>query len=120
MNILWLRVFFSCACAWENGLFPKGSQPSSDVAEETGFESIQLQRLPAVTMATTVYVCVYKSEALQKGKSRWDSGPHRGEASSIVSVDTAGEVVGVVDGMLMEEFLPACSCFLMKYVMKTS
>lgn len=37
-----------------------------------------------------------------------------------MSVDTAGKVVGVVDGMLMEEFLPDYSCFLMKYVMKTS
>ena len=37
-----------------------------------------------------------------------------------MSVGTAGKVVGVVDGKLMEEFLPDCSCFLMKYVVKTS
>ena len=35
--------------------FPTSSPSSSDVAEETGFERIRLQTLPAVTMATIVY-----------------------------------------------------------------
>lgn len=45
--LLWV-----CMRKWS---FPKSSPPSSDVAKETGFDSIRLQTLPAVTMATIVY-----------------------------------------------------------------
>ena len=55
----------------------------------------------------------FKSEALQKGKKGWDSGLYRGHASSIMSMGSAGTVGGVVEGLMMEEFLLDCSCFLM-------
>lgn len=55
----------------------------------------------------------FKSEAFQEGKKGWDSRLYRGHASSIVGVGSAGEVGGVVEGMMMEDFLLDCSCFLM-------
>lgn len=53
------------------------------------------------------------SEAPSEGARSVGFRPKRRHTSSTVSVGSAGKVGGLVEGMIMEEFLLDCSCFLM-------